>query len=200
VKDEKTRNAMLAHEKLVSFLHQAVEWENINSFLYPYFWTPRESWKQRLRLRDDDPIHEAFLRAGAARVVLPIRPGWEKAFLAVMETGSANGLDGTDHPYLTIAEEIQNFAKTNYPGMIPANPDEIDAEQATRQSEGILIGAWHEYTPTNALDIKIGETGPTEGEFPQAKFNPKETWGRLTNLADAGAEVLSALAKKLSGN
>jgi hypothetical protein len=198
VVDPKTWSTVLEHEKLVSFLHQAFEWENMNTFLYPYFWTARQAWHRRLGLRHRDPFHEAFLRAGAARVVLPIRPGWEKAALSLLETGTIDGLDGTDSPYLTIAEEIENFAKTNYPGIVPANPDEIDPEKATQQSEGRLIGSWYEYTPTGALDIKIGETGPTEGEFKQPSWSPQSSWGRLTLLADAATDVLKALAEKLS--
>jgi hypothetical protein len=198
VLDPKTWKSVLEHEKFVSFLHHAFEWENMSSFLYPYFWTDRHAWHRRIALNHKDPFHEAFLRAGAVRVVLPIRPGWEKAVLSVLETGTPDGLDGTDSPYLTIAEEIENFAKTNYPGIIPANPDEIDPEKATQQSEGRLIGSWYEYTPTGALDIKIGETGPTEGEFTQPSFNPQNTWGRLTSLADAATDVLKALAEKLS--
>jgi hypothetical protein len=195
---EDLQTAVLDHGAMISFLHQAIEWENINSFLYPYFWTPRERWGDRMRIEHNDPFHEAFLRAGAARVVLPIRPGWEKAFLSVLKTGTIDGLDGTDDPYLTIAEEIENYAKTNYPGIIPANPADIDPEKATEQSEGILIGSWYEYTPTSAIDIKIGESGPSEGEYRPTTFNPLAPWSKVAQIADAATEVLKALAAKLS--
>jgi hypothetical protein len=200
VVDEETQAAVLEHGALISFLHQAIEWENINSFLYPYFWTPRNRWHERLSLRHDDPFHESFLRAGAARVVLPIRPGWEKAFLSVLQTGKVDGLDGTDSVYLTIAEEIENYAKTNYPGIIPANPADIDPEKATQQGEGILIGSWYEYSPTSAVDIKIGETGPSEGEYRPSTFNPTAPWAKVSQILDGAAEVLKALATKLSSN
>jgi hypothetical protein len=198
--DESTQAAVLEHGALISFLHQAIEWENINSFLYPYFWTPRDRWNERLSLRHDDPFHESFLRAGAARVVLPIRPGWEKAFLSVLKTGKVDGLDGNDDVYLTIAEEIENYAKTNYPGIIPANPADIDPEKATQQGEGILIGSWYEYSPTSAVDIKIGETGPAEGEYRPTTFNPTAPWAKVSQIFDGAAEVLKALASKLSSN
>jgi hypothetical protein len=181
-----------------SFLHQAIEWENINSFLYPYFWTARDRWPERMNIRHEDPFHEAFLRAGAARVVLPIRPGWERAFLSVLKTGKVDGLDGTDDIYLTIAEEIENYAKTNYPGIIPANPDEIDPEKATRQGEGILVGSWYEYTPTGALDIKVGEAGPSEGEYRPSTWNPTAPWVKVSQILDGAADVLKALAAKLT--
>jgi hypothetical protein len=39
-----------------------------------------------------------------------------------MEQGSFSAVP-KNNPYITIATEIQNFAKTNYPGVPPANPD-----------------------------------------------------------------------------
>src|SRR5262249_20095609 len=70
VVSEGVQGAVLQHGRVISFLHQAIEWEHVNYFLYPYFWTKADSWNERLRLQANDPIHEAFLRAGAARVVL----------------------------------------------------------------------------------------------------------------------------------
>src|SRR5204863_7787833 len=58
-----------------------------------------------------------------ARVVLTIRPGFEPSFTSLVETGAFNSLPGP-HPYVTIAQEIQNFANTNYPGFPPANPEQ----------------------------------------------------------------------------
>src|SRR5262249_44721636 len=60
---------------------------------------------------------------GAARVVLTIRPGYERSFVEMVEGGAFASLPGP-HPYTTIADEIQNFARTNYPGFPPANPEQ----------------------------------------------------------------------------
>jgi hypothetical protein len=70
-------------------------------------------------LNHPDLMHRAFLKSGSARVVLTIRPGFE-ANLISLETGKV----GSDHPYLTIAEEMQAYAKTHYHGIRPANPEE----------------------------------------------------------------------------
>ena len=87
----------------IRLLHQAVEWENMSYVLYPYFWTdparkitdpdgrplPLEPDKQRWDFKQSlyhrDFVHRTFLRAGAARVVLPIRPGFEAEFLSFMK-------------------------------------------------------------------------------------------------------------------
>src|SRR5207253_5268820 len=55
--------------------------------------------------------------------VLAIRPGFESSFTSLVESGAFNSLPGP-HPYVTIAQEIQNFANTNYPGFPPANPEQ----------------------------------------------------------------------------
>ncbi len=53
--------------------------------------------------------------------MLTIRPGFEKDFVSFLETGTLDGLPPT-HPYMTIAEEMQAYANTNYPGIRSANP------------------------------------------------------------------------------
>ncbi len=124
--DEDYRNP-----KLIRFVHHALEWENMLYFLYPYFWSdPNKEvdssdqqepyWEFKKYLDHPDPMHRAFLKAGAARVVIPVRPGFEDAFLAFV-----NGRDIEDlppAPYLEISREFEAYAKTNYPGMPPANP------------------------------------------------------------------------------
>lgn len=107
--------------EFVKFIHQAVEWENILYFLYPYFWGSETIGRDKLLFEHSDPEHERFLRAGYARIVLPVRPGFEEDFTKLMESGSL-GADST-HPYMTVAEDIANFARTNYAGIPPANPE-----------------------------------------------------------------------------
>lgn len=111
----------LAYGELIRFLHQAVEWENMIYFLYPYFWTDPGRWQDKLDIDHPDFLHKVFLKAGSARVVLPIRPGFEREFSQLIELGDFGAHSG-DHPYLTIAEEMQNFANTNYPNTPSANP------------------------------------------------------------------------------
>lgn len=193
------QGAMLQNGKLISFLHQAIEWESMNYFLYPYFWSERSTWDERMRLHAADPIHASFLRAGAARVVIPVRRGWERAFLTFLQTGSMLGTLSEDHPYMTIAEEIENFAETNYPGIVPANPDEVDADKGTKAAEGILIGAWYEYTPTSGIDIKIGQVEPSEGSFASSTFQPSAGWAMLTPLVATLQDLIVAITKKLGG-
>jgi hypothetical protein len=64
----------------IRFLEQAFEWENMAYIFYPYFWGRKDPyWKQKILTEDLDSSFEDFLRAGAARVQLPVRPGFENA-------------------------------------------------------------------------------------------------------------------------
>jgi len=119
---EQERMAILTQGEIIKFLHQAIEWEQMLYFLYPYFWTHPTRWEFKKYLNHPDPLHQAFLKAGSARVILTIRPGFEAAFLAFINKGPDSISDLPSHPYLSIGEEFRNYAKTNYPGIPAANP------------------------------------------------------------------------------
>ena len=95
----------------VRFFEQAFEWEHLVYFFYPYFWGWKPAWKQRMLLDDIDPQFSDFLRAGAARLVIPVRPGFEAAVAHYLETGEIwNGGPApsvNDETYVPIVKEIQ---------------------------------------------------------------------------------------------
>jgi hypothetical protein len=95
----------------VRFFEQAFEWEHIVYFFYPYFWGWKPAWKNRMLLDDTDPDFADFLRAGAARVVFPVRPGFEAAVVHYLETGEiwSGGPppDITGSLYVPIIQEIE---------------------------------------------------------------------------------------------
>ena len=47
-------------------------------FFYPYFWGRKPLWVTKLLLDDTDPLFAEFLRAGEARAVVPVRPGFSR--------------------------------------------------------------------------------------------------------------------------
>jgi hypothetical protein len=114
---------VMEYGEFIKYLHNAIEWENVLYFTYPYFWDDNKLWNFKKFLYHPDATHRTFLRSGAARVVLTIRPGFEASFTSLIESGSFGALPGP-HPYVTIAQEIQDFANTNYPGFQPANPEQ----------------------------------------------------------------------------
>jgi hypothetical protein len=98
------------NDPLIRFLEQAFEWENMSFFYYPYFWGRKEPhWKQKILFDDADPEFADFIRAGAARVQLPVRPGFEDAvdhYTKTCEPWDGGELPTiTDELYLPFVEE-----------------------------------------------------------------------------------------------
>jgi hypothetical protein len=65
-----------------------------------------------LKRDESDPLFMNFLQAGAARILVPVRPGYEKAMLHYLNTGGEiwNGEDvpAPDDPlYVSIIDEIK---------------------------------------------------------------------------------------------
>lgn len=95
----------------VRFFEQAFEWEQMMYFFYPYYWGRKNNWIDRVALQDVDPLFADFLKAGSARCVVPVRPGFEAAIAYFMQTGQIwNGGDVptvSDPLYVSIIEEIK---------------------------------------------------------------------------------------------
>ncbi|WP_415829517.1 hypothetical protein, partial [Corallococcus exiguus] len=78
----------------VRFFEQAFEWENLQYVAYPYFWGRKSTWEERVRMPlGADPAFTEFLRAGGARVVVPVREGFAAALEHFKRTGRVFGGD-----------------------------------------------------------------------------------------------------------
>ena len=74
---------------VIRFYEEAFEWREMAYFLYPYFWSRPETWELRQGTTDpSDPRHEAFLRAGASRLIVPVTPGYEKRVFTYLQSNS----------------------------------------------------------------------------------------------------------------
>lgn len=133
---------MLMYEEMVKFINEAIEWENVLYFLYSYFWDVPPSWNFIRQIKHPDATRQAFLRSGSARVVLTVRKGWEEAWVTFVEAGGFGETLIPNHPYMSIAKEIQNYDEKNYPGIPPANPggDPLpdSGESVATASSGLL--------------------------------------------------------------
>jgi hypothetical protein len=112
------------NEDRINFINQAIDWDNVIYFVYSYFWDDPQSWDFIRQIQHPDATRQAFLRAGSARVVLTVRKGWELAWTYFTEFGSTSMPNPLpSHPYLTIAQQIEDYDAINYPGIPPADPD-----------------------------------------------------------------------------
>jgi len=117
----------------IRFFEQAFEWEQMSWVLYPYYWGRKAAWLDGFATKGADPQLVAFLRAGAARVQLPVRPGFE---LAVMH------FQVHDEKFLPIVQEL--------------------AEQLDRPSgkEFPVGNPWEVRLPTDLIKLNLNGTLP----------------------------------------
>jgi hypothetical protein len=138
------------------FFEQAFEWDQLQYVVYPYYWARKETWQQRLLREDVDPLFLEFLEAGAARVVVPVRPGFEVAVSHYLETGEIWNGEGDPPPinsplYYPIVQEIM---------------------ERTGASEGeIAVGdAWETHLPTPLVTLR------REDSLPSWTRSDPDTW------------------------
>jgi hypothetical protein len=100
--------------RTVQFLEQAFEWQQISYVLYPYFWGKLPGkWYEAQKYYDEvDPLFARFLQAGAARVLVAVRPGFESAvqhYLFTREPWNGGPVPDIDDPlYLAVHAELRD--------------------------------------------------------------------------------------------
>jgi hypothetical protein len=96
---------------LVRYFEQIFEWHNMTYLFYPYFWGRKSNWPDVLSQESTDPLFTHFLKAGYARVQVPVRPNYEKIVLYFL-TSSKIWQEAEDapvaEPYLPLVDEIRN--------------------------------------------------------------------------------------------
>jgi len=129
---------------MVAFFERAFEWENMMYTYYPYFWGRQARWGELILIQDLNPQFEAFLKAGAARVVIPVRPGFEAALAHYQETGD-----------IWMGEEIPDMFSNFYVSII----EEIKARNFAPGKE-ICVSEWDVRLPTTLVLLKEDATLP----------------------------------------
>lgn len=152
IEDAKADGAM------VRFFEHAFEWDQIQYVFYPYFWARPGGWADRFRARNMDPELEEFLKAGYARVVVPVRVGFEAAVSYFMQKGDVWNDEGEptiDHPlYKPIVDEIKERTGGNL-GEVPVGDP------------------WETRLPTTAVLVRKGHTLPEWERVSPTEWNWK---------------------------
>lgn len=101
-----------AKGSVVQFLEQAFEWERLSYVFYPYFWAHSSRWVELANRADlTDSTFTSFLRAGYARVLLAVTPGYDDAALHYLATrepwaGGVSPVIG-DPLFIPLYEEVR---------------------------------------------------------------------------------------------
>jgi hypothetical protein len=124
----------------IQMFEQSFEWNNMTYLFYPYFWGRKDEWPIVSQLTDDDPLFARFLRAGAARVQVPVRLGFEQGILTYLSTGELWNGDGTlvnsdgDSPnplHLSVLDELKSQTGDN-------NVDGVGTVNVTKNSVNVV--------------------------------------------------------------
>lgn len=108
-------DAALRHAVLVRFFEQSFEWDNLMHVLYPSYWASSPNWQRIVDLDSSDLELVQFLDSGAARVLVPARPGFEAAVYSFLETGmiieGGNIYGSGGRTSMSVAEEIMALTR-----------------------------------------------------------------------------------------
>lgn len=139
---------VMEYGEYIKFVQTAIDWDNVVVFLYPYFWDTIWNEHEKLFLNHPDVLHREFLRAGAARVIIAIQPGFENDVVSLLDMGQLGAL-GDQSRFAQVIDDVQQanaaYAQTTQGGGATEDPKE----------PGVLIGSWTDFTPTSALDIEV---------------------------------------------
>jgi hypothetical protein len=113
--------------RVVQFLEQGFEWERLSYVFYPYFWSKQTRWVELMNRTDvADATFAAFLRAGMARVLVAVTPGYDDAVLHYLATrepwdGGPSPVIG-DPLFIPLHEEIRQQQDDLYGGSPEGEP------------------------------------------------------------------------------
>jgi hypothetical protein len=137
---------------LIRFFEEAFEWENLMYIFYPYFWGRKTTWYNNALQTNADELFQQFLNAGAARVVIPVRPGFESAvthYMIKLEPWNGGGLPSiSDSTYLPIAQEIADSEGAPENEVPVGDPWEVTIPTQQVILTGGTLPAWQQADPT----------------------------------------------------
>ncbi|MGV3611797.1 MAG: hypothetical protein ACO1N0_12655 [Fluviicola sp.] len=142
------QNAALdAYGSQVKFFEQAFDWSILSQMFYPYYWAKKCDWKELFQSQDSGDLNfQAFLQSGMARIMVPVREGFEDAVTFYMETGKIwNGtglvVDTDDELYISIVDEmtdVKGFTEGDeWETVVPSDLTIIQAKSAFLEDEGL---------------------------------------------------------------
>ena len=176
----------------IQFFEQAFEWSQMTYIFYPYFWARKQLWATLQQIEDNDPLHAQFLQAGAARVLVPVRRGYEDAIQYYLSTNKIAGPPKIGSklyvPLVTAIKEQQGIDFSKRQGTISVAkdskdvtgqdtkfiPDDIDREIVIWQKQdvnGKIVIRQKKYRiakveSSTKLTLSENYTGETDNQVP----------------------------------
>lgn len=136
-----------ADAPFIKLFEQGLEWENMAYLYYSYFWSRKDEWPTLVQLDDDDPLFARFLQAGAARVQVPVRPGFHVPvfhYLAGVPVWDADGnLINDDGSQLG---QLQLAMITELKSQLGNDDVDGDGTVALTNGDDVVVGTGTEFT------------------------------------------------------
>lgn len=138
--------ALEKYAEFIKFFETAFHWEIFSYIFYPYYYNSKCEWSELLQTKNDDPIFEAFLQSGMAKILVPVRPQFAKAVMWYIETGEIytdeNLVPETeDDRYLSLISELENQDEIKVEGTwktrIPSTLTIIQSDTTYLKGEGL---------------------------------------------------------------
>lgn len=128
--------ANIGNTPYVKFMESAFDWQNMAYQFFPYFYGRKSNWVNLYLTQDADPLFANFLKAGYAKVLIPVQPGREKDVLAFMSSGNVFGKttrEVSEHPLV-----LDILAQFNDP----------------KPTQSVQPEAWFTVVPTNLICLQ----------------------------------------------
>jgi hypothetical protein len=131
------------HADMAKFLETAFDWNLMAYTFYPYYYLHKNLWYQKMNLKGgSDPLFKSFLKAGFARIKVPIRVGYESKVLNFLETGEIT----VQEPQFVFGIKNKAYAS-------------ILNELATANQEVVVEDIWKSKIPTNLTILQKNAGG-----------------------------------------
>jgi hypothetical protein len=140
---------------VVKFVESILDWGIMSYFFYPYFYGNRNRWVEIYNTSSIDPLHTSFLQAGFARVVVPVRLGFENVAMQFVETGiinyDADTWAASSPEAIDASIELGQNALAQAPP-VPGDPDYADWEASDLNPAN--WPTWEVRLPTNLVILQ----------------------------------------------
>lgn len=158
------------------FFEQAFDWDLISYLFYPYYWADKCDWGDLMNSENSDTIFQAFLQAGMARIVVPVREQFNEAVAYYLETGDiwlgGDLVPETDNDlYLSIAEELsepEGAVEDEWETRVPTTLAIVQDKSAQLDEDGLpccnVVENEDTTTNINESNTILGNIIPTDPE------------------------------------
>lgn len=136
----------------IRFAEQAFEWVNMTYTLYPYYWADEGDWEELLSIENDDYQHAEFLRAGAARVLVPVRKNFHEKVHSFLVQGPR-------------ALDFESEVKITSPLWLPLYQEIEEAQNPSSQNLAVEK-CWETRVPTSLILLQADDSLPDDFVVP----------------------------------